>query len=148
MIKIRLLTLLWIPVILVKIVLALLGLVLVPITSSRSGMYRRGINRPNTYWERAIRNPVGGFGYLLKHPKEYGQYGVHDPDKWILRNTDTRRSVFRWRWSGWMVSYRRVWKHANNRYSEIYIGWKLGSAPDWAELDFAMQYRRKRRIGQ
>jgi len=124
------------PVASIKIVLVILGLVLVPITNQVRGLYRKGIGRPDTYWERAIRNPVGGFGWLIKHPptrKITTRGSVQEP------GSTTKRVQARLRYSGLLVSVRLLWKYSEEHYGEMYLGWKLRSAPP--ELDFALSLR-------
>ena len=119
----------------VKVILVLAGLVLVPLTPSESGLYRRGKSRPNTWWERAIRNPVGGFGFLIRHPTSVHTYGW----KLVEPHQSARRFLWRFKTSGVMCSIRLVWKYSATRYGECYLGWKLDSAPP--ELDFALSLR-------
>lgn len=134
------------PVAVLKIVLILVGLVIVWVklrfgNDMRRGIYQIGNGRPYTYWEAAIRNPVGGFNYLIEHPETYASYGkVVEPGQ-----TDDR---FQWRFNHYklLCSLRLVWKYSDTRYGELYLGWKLGSAPP--ELDFALSLRPWATVGQ
>ncbi len=132
------------PVAVVKIILIVVGLIAVPITSPTSGLYRAGPGRPMTYWERAIRNPVGGFGWLIPHPpstltKTYGS--VSEP------TSESPRFQWRFKRSRFpLCSFRVVWRYSAAKYGECYVGWKLDSAPP--ELDFALSLRPYATIGQ
>lgn len=142
---------LWLPVVIVKLIYFLMGLIIVPLfmaTGSKlPDMWRVGKGRPYTIWEAAIRNPVGGFGYIFEPPIYWNTEGIHDPDRWLANvaeeHPDLRKkeknTIYRWRWTGWMISYRRVWLWNETHYGEIYFGWKLGSDPD--QLDFATSFR-------
>ena len=142
-VRIFLSVLLLIPVAFAKIGLVLVGLLIVPVTSDSRGLYRAGPGRPKTYWERAIRNPVGGFNYLISHPpaEEILTYGsVTEPTPEGPR--------FQWRFrQAWepLCSMRIVWRYSRKNYGELYLGWKLLSAPP--ELDFALSLRPWATIG-
>jgi hypothetical protein len=126
----------------IKVVLVLAGLVAVPFTSATSGLFRAGANRPHTYWERAIRNPVGGFDHLVPHPESFETEGA-DP---IEPTKQHRRFAWRARHSGWLSSLRLVWRYNDTKYGELYIGWKLGSNPPL--FDFALSLRPYATVGQ
>lgn len=106
------------------------------------------------FWWLAIRNPVNNL-----------RFAFHDP---ILPNIDTNAPGgveahqlikqgllvgWRYMWKGPYSSYRRVWlsKKVTDSgsiamvYSEIYLGWKLGSSVPGN--GFTMQVRLKRGIG-
>lgn len=99
------------------------------------------------FWWYAIRNPVNNMRFLFRDI-----YGFREDSNWpsnwtmephiMLRNGQAM--AYRYRWSGWKSGYRRVWLHSG-KYTEVYVGWKLGSAVPG--LGFAMQFRRKRKIG-
>ena len=138
--KILLSILLLLPVAVVKVLLVILGLVLVPVTPASTGLYRAGSGRPNTYWERAIRNPVGGFGWLLRHPNSWKVFGsVSEP------TPDGPRFQWRFRIAGILCSLRLVWRYSREKYGEMYLGWKIDSAPP--EFDFALSLRPRATIG-
>jgi len=121
--------------------LVLLGLVVVPLSFWRGkalpDLYRIGKGRPDTIWEAMIRNPVGGFGWLLIHPmpEQVDTYGqVLEPS-----NTD-KYLQGRLRHAGPFCSIRLLWQYpGRKRYGELYLGWKLLSAPP--EFDFALSAR-------
>ena len=137
--KILLSILLWVPVAAIKIILVVAGVVIVPMTIDRRDglpdLYRTGKDRPYTAWEAVFRNPVGGFGWLIDHPLDpYTTYGsVEEPTVAGPR--------FQWRFNifDYFSSLRLVWKYSDAHYGELYIGWKLGSAPP--EFDFALSPR-------
>ena len=126
---------LWIPAIVLKVMLVLIGVFIVHLTPSNRGLYRAGPGRPTTYWERAIRNPVGGFDYLLPHPDTSKTYG------YVLMEPHKMANSFVWRFkvAGVLSSVRLVWKYSKTRYGECYLGWKIDSAPP--RLDFALSLR-------
>ena len=102
----------------------------------RHGIYRIGQGRPHTYSEAAWRNPVGGLGWWIPHPKSYHMHGF------VLEPHLTRkRFQARFNHSGLLCSLRLVWKYSDARYGEFYLGWKLGSIISPPELDFAMSLR-------
>ena len=115
-------------------------------TKMRDGVYQIGVGQPFTYWEAAIRNPVGGFGWLIDHPprdevKTYGE--VREPSHIkFVNGAKIPVPHFQWRFRhhGLMCSIRLLWIYPRrNHYGELYLGWKLNSAPP--ELDFAMSPR-------
>ncbi len=147
--------LLWAPVSLAKAVLVVLGLPVVYFglkAGKVPSLWRKGHNRPNTWAELAIRNPVGGFGYLIDHPEAFIEWGeILEPHK-----TDKRFQI-RFRQAKLLSSVRFVVKYTNTKYGEVYWGWKLGS---WQatknkykdetlpELDFAMSIRPFATVGK
>ena len=136
----------WIPSLLVKGILYLLGFIIVPVCFKLKldlpKVYRGTPGRPHTIWELAVRNPVDGFKRLIDHPKrqEVKQKGdVEEPHL-----TDSK---FQWRWRRWkwLSSIRLVWKYNQKRYGEFYFGWKLNSEPP--DLDFGVQFRPFGKVG-
>jgi len=137
--KILLSILLWVPVAAIKIILVAAGVFIVPLRiDSERGLpklYWIGAARPYTVWEAAFRNPVGGFGRLIDHPDgDYTTYGsVEEPTAtgpWFQKRFNIH---------GYYSSLRLVWRYSKTHYGELYIGWKLGSAPP--EFDFALSPR-------
>ncbi len=133
---------LWLPVIAAKAVLALLGIVIVPWgvwSGSVPWLYQADDNRPWTVWEMLVRNPVNNMKHLLSHPDEYTTRtnlgGVQMEAQPMIDND--MRFAWRWRRSNILSSIRLVWVYNETRYGELYLGWKLGSAPP--ALDFAIQ---------
>ncbi len=132
------------PLVVVKIILTLLGLIIVPVGMKTKvpRLYRASEGRPWTFWEMAVRNPVGGLDYLLNHPADYLTYG-YEPLEPTLQD---RRFAWRVRQSGVLVSFRCVWRYSAEKYGELYVGWKLGSEPP--KLDFATSLRPWAEVGQ
>ena len=130
----------------VKAFLVLVGFVVVPLSFWRGralpDLFQIGRNRPDTIWEAAIRNPVGGFGWIVPHPPEIEvrQWGE-------IEEPTAEGPWFQWRirGCGWLSSIRFVWRYSDKRYGEFYLGWKLLSDPP--ELDFAMSPRLWATIG-
>ena len=54
-------------------------------------------------------------------------------------------SATRWSYRGAMAGWRIVWLNGDDKYSEIWFGWKVGSTVPG--LGFATQVRLKRDIG-
>jgi len=99
----------------------------------------------SAWWWYAIRNPVNNKRYVFKEkkaPKVYGWQGPMEAQDLIREGVGT---ATRWTHSGWKVGYRKVWLEGNDKYSEVWGGWKLGS--DVPGLGFTMQVRLKRKIG-
>lgn len=142
-----------IPVAIIKAILVVVGLPVVYIKMKREGdmlkgLYQIGKGRPFTYHEAAIRNPVGGFGWLFEHPPEddVGTYGeVREPsDVKFVNGAKVKVPMFQSRFRIYehdlMCSIRLLWIYPRRKhYGELYIGWKLLSAPP--ELDFALSPR-------
>ena len=135
---------LWLPVALLKVGLILAGLIVVPLALLRGrlpSLYQAGPGRPVTFWELAIRNPVGGFDYLIDPPYDFEQWGE------VLEATVTeKRLQVRVRFAGFLVSLRLLWRYNEDKYGELYVGWKLGSRRD--ALDFALSLRPWATVGQ
>lgn len=174
----------WIPIIIIKLVLTLLGLIVVPIALATQHMtlgksdldhwpdfawlwgndeegcpdwwLKRAEQEWFTrYWPRfwwyAVRNPVNNWRFLFKDvPLEScgleTNWSAEQPMEapWMLRAG--RQMAYRWVWNSWWAGYRRVWLHGPDKYSEVWIGWKLGSKVPG--LGFALQFRYKRKVGQ
>jgi hypothetical protein len=100
------------------------------------------------FWWYAIKNPANNMRFLFKDVEGF-QEDSNWPSNWtmeapvMLRNGQAM--AYRYRWSGWKSGYRRVWLHGDEKYTELYVGWKLGNAVPG--LGITMQYRRKRKIG-
>jgi hypothetical protein len=144
------------PVATYKIVLVVLGLIVVPLAFWKDralpDIFRIGEGRPYTMWEAAIRNPVGGFGWLLPHPEshEIATYGeVREPsDILFMRGAKIKVPSFQMRFRHHfpLCSIRLLWIYPGRKhYGELYIGWKLNSAPP--ELDFALSPRLWAEVG-
>lgn len=162
----------WIPFILLKLVLAILGLVAVPLALQfktwpklfwvwsndeegcpdwwlRSAWLRGGfISKFPKFWWYAVRNPVNNFRYIfkdIKNPKTETDwdFGIPMESKELLLSG--KDSAYRWTFSGWKAGYRKIWITKDEKYSEIWFGWKLGSSVPG--LGFTTQVRLNRKIG-
>jgi len=89
----------------------------------------------------AIRNPVNNHRFLFTEPESFKSSG--DPDAFDMEGhlLEKRgiRSASGWRWSGFFAGYKRTWLKGPGKYSEFYIGWKIGSAVPG--LGFTLQLR-------
>jgi hypothetical protein len=150
--------LLWIPLLAIKLALVILGLVVVPIAllmkadmktlpiwGNREGVL--SFCKGTDFWSYAITNPVNNLRYLFDEPIYQEESNWHpelqmEAPEMIVAG---RAMAYRYRWSGWMSGYRRVWLNSNDRYSEFWIGWKLGSGVPG--LGFTSQLRLKRKVG-
>lgn len=148
----------WIPFLLIKLVLALLGLVVVPIALWRKADMtklpvwgnREGVLsfwKGSDFWWYAIRNPVNNLRFCFQDPEEF-----YSETNWSMDSMEAaemqeagQAMAYYWRWSGWKSCYRRVWLNDNLHYSEIWFGWKIGSSVPG--LGFTSQVRLKRDIG-
>ena len=168
-----LLALLWLPFIIVKGILAIIGgLFIVPVglifcegnykdwadifwlwgndedglgPESFKPKWPRYLAR---WWWLSVRNPVNNSRYLFKDTEDYKEktnWPHGDPMEAQQMKQHGRHSVYRWRRKSWKVGYRKVWLTSPYKYSEIWIGWKLGSSVPG--LGFSLQFRRKRDIG-
>lgn len=179
--------LMWIPLAIAKVLLALAGLVMVPIGlmtrymsfgpipehhwpnnifwlwgndeegvpdwwlgRAADGEYGKLASWFPRFWWLAIRNPVNNSRFLFKDTKDYGMvtnWGLVEPMEAPQMVNLNRRMAFAYRWSGWKSGYRRVWLgKKSGKYSEVWIGFKLGSSVPG--LGFAMQLRLNREIGK
>lgn len=168
-----LLTVLWIPAFLIKIVLAVLGTVVVPLAlafkvdmktlpiwGNREGVeawfFKSAANGEEgkiaewfpRFWWHWWRNPVNNVRYWFEdvetcNVKTNWDFSIPMEAQQLIDKN--RRMAFAWRWSGWKVGYRRVWLNDNLHYSEVWFGWKLTSRVPG--LGFTSQWRPKRKIG-
>ena len=97
------------------------------------------------WWYCAVRNPVTGFNKLFDDRSDYRSYG-----SWTATRMEPadlvnagRSSALRWRVSGWMDGIRYVRVHTDGRYTEFWIGWKIGSPVPG--MGITCQWRRRRR---
>lgn len=168
----------WVPMIFVKVFLALLGLIMVPVClgikkGNFSGMFwlwgndeegcpgcpewwltRCANGEENKvaewfprFWWYAVRNPVNNFRFLFEdRAAAYSGNWFTDLPMEAQQLLDAGQdSAYMWAYNGPFAGYRKVWLHGRTHYSEIWIGWKVGSVVPG--MGFAMQYRRKREIG-
>ena len=100
------------------------------------------------FWWYAIRNTVNNSRFLFEDRDLCALETNWYPElpmeaKQLLEKG--QRSAFFWVWSGPFAGYRRVWLNDDDKYSEIWFGWKLGS--DVPGLGFTTQLRIKRGSG-
>jgi hypothetical protein len=97
---------------------------------------------PNFYWY-TVRNPFNNMRYIFKD-REATFSGSWKQAAMNARNLKNKNVSFAYRWahSGPFAGYRAVWLHDNNKWSEIWIGWKIGSGTPG--LGFTSQFRIKR----
>ncbi len=103
---------------------------------------------PNWWWY-AMRNTTNNMRYLFKDRK---RADIEWSGNWTSASMEPQDLIengvaeaHRWIYSGPYAGYRKVWLNGNNKYSEFWIGWKLGSTVPG--LGFTGQWRRKRKIG-
>jgi len=161
--KILIAILLLVPGAIVKAVLAVLGFFVVSLTfhiDKVPKMFRADANRPQTWWEMAVRNPANGTKFWVKHPnrgevKTYGKVReANDTSVTTFVTFSTTESkvvpvpylqarVRHWKH---LISFRTQWIYpGRRRYGEIYIGWKLLS--ESPALGFALQFRWMAKVG-
>lgn len=97
-------------------------------------------------WWYAVRNPIGNFRFLFKdreaHIQGWGPQSMEAKDL-LLHETKVAK---RWAWNGPFAGYRRVWLSKDlHKYSEIWVGWKIGSTVPG--MGFTAQVRLNREIG-
>ena len=100
------------------------------------------------FWWYVIRNKVNNHRFVLedREPHRETDWNADAPmEPQQLRN-EGQRSAFMWSYNGFFASYRRVWLNSNGKYSEFWIGWKVGSTVPG--MGFTTQIRLKRNIGQ
>lgn len=162
----------WIPAFIFSVVALILGLIAVPIALlfsrwpkilwlwgndeegcpmwwdiiASAGTEGRIAQRFPCFWWYAIRNPVNNARYIFKDRE------ANISGNWVQSSMEAqdmidhyRDDVHQWRWSGPFAGYRRVWLTEAGKYSEFWIGWKVGSTVPG--MGFTLQYRRNRKIG-
>jgi len=92
----------------------------------------------------AFRNPVNNHRFIFEDKTTW--YTDGDLDAFDTEGSDlVRRGIGMaagWRWAGAFAGYRRIWLNSSIKYSEFYIGWKVGSSVPG--LGFTFQLRLKR----
>ena len=98
------------------------------------------------WWWFAVRNPLNNMRFLFSDKDEFKTDGW---DKKSMEAHDLLEAgvavASRWNYRGAFAGYRRVWLNGDNKYSELWFGWKVGSVVPG--LGFATQLRLKREIG-
>lgn len=98
------------------------------------------------WWWFTVRNPLNNMRFLFSDAGEF------ETDGWSEKSMEAHDLLnhgvavaTRWNYRGAFAGYRRVWINSSDTYSEIWIGWKVGSVVPG--LGFATQLRLKRKIG-
>lgn len=133
---------LWIPALAIKLLLALIGLVAVPLTKPSNPIWGNNEHPVPPHWFmpekkeklrdyvwRAIRNPVNNVRYLFEQPEPSIVSGVMDPDDAV--RSGTVKSAARWIRSG---VYSEYWylRRKGDKFFEFRIGWKFSDVPGFA----------------
>ena len=79
----------------------------------------------------AFRNPVNNHRFLIDEPVTWATSG--DPKAFDYDGKSLERAGIRlskgWRYKGAFAGYKRTWLNETpGKYSEFYVGWKVGSA--------------------
>lgn len=167
----------WIPALTIGLVLAGLGLIVVPLGLQLSG--GKQDQWPDIFWlwgndEEWIphwwlaRCATGGEGRFAKQFPGFHWLAIRNPfnnHRFIFKDREANISgnwhtskmeaqnlidagmteAHRWAYNGMFAGYRRVWLNGPDKYSEVWIGWKVGS--DVEGLGLTLQWRLKRDIG-
>jgi len=167
----------WIPVAIIKITLALLGLFVIPIAllfdkestnwpklfwlwgnqeNVPTWWFNYVLNAPfykavfYRWWWYAIRNPVNNAQFIFDDPGE-----VNVKTNWsIAKGMEApqmikadQRMAYMWRWSGPFASYRRVWLNGFQMDSYSEIWFGWKVGSTVPGMGFTMQVRLNRKIG-
>lgn len=142
--------LVWPLIVCIKVVLAILGFVIVPVCFYTPKLrvpliYRGTPGRPKTVWELAFRNPVDGLKRYFDNPPLEKQIrkGSHPG------HLESAPLVKQGRWYGWhwrryklYSMFRIVWIYPGKKhYGEWFIGFKLGYEPEHG-MDFGGPFPR------
>ena len=162
----------WVVLGLIKLALALLGLFVVPIAlkfkhwpkilwlwhnaegSAPAWFYRKALDASGPmfwwpdWWWYAIRNPVNNARFIFKDREASIEtnWPIAAPMEAQQMIAIGQGMAYRWAWSGPFAGYRCVWLNGQDKYSEIWFGWKVGSTVPG--MGFTMQWRRKAQVGQ
>lgn len=100
---------------------------------------------PNWWWY-SVRNPVNNMRYLFEDPVDYEVEGwaPNSMEAYDLINNELDSASY-WRYKGPFAGYRKVWLTDEGKYSEFWVGFKVGSTVPG--LGFTLQWRRNRVIG-
>ena len=160
----------WVPLLLLRLGIVLLGLVAVPIAlsckqwprvlwvwgnaeeevpvwwlkKSKGHWFTKMF--PNFYWY-AIRNPSNNLRYLFKDREAQIETNWHYDEPMEARNMRNHNvaMAYRWAWSGPFAGFRQVWIKSETEYGEMWFGWKVGS--NVPGLGFTSQLRLSATIG-
>jgi len=109
---------------------------------SKQRVFARYSTHTRRFQYMAFRNPVNNHRYIFQDRETFKTSGDPDAfkhDGWSLEKAGIRLSAG-WRWSGMFAGYKRTWLNKTpGKYSEFYVGWKVGSATPG--LGFTLQTR-------
>ena len=99
------------------------------------------------FWWYAVRNPVNNFRFIFEDRmpvtrESNWEDGIMEAHNMAKVGQDM---AYRWIANNWFAGYRRVWLTGLDTYSEIWVGWKIGSTVPG--MGFTMQFRRNRKFG-
>lgn len=102
------------------------------------------------WWWYAIRNSVNNLRFVFSDKGTWRE-DSNWPSNWSMEAAVMQREgyevAYRYRYRGWQSGYRRVWvKAGEDTYSELYVGFKVGSPVPG--LGFTVQPRFNRKIGE
>jgi len=93
----------------------------------------------------ALRNPVNNHRFIFDDVifwKTTGDPAAFDTEGYHLAKQGIH-SASGWRCSGWIAGYRYIWLNKGpNKYSEFYIGWKVGSKVPGLGFTFQLRLNR------
>ena len=100
------------------------------------------------FWWYAIRNPVNNFSFIFDDREAHTEtdWNTDKPMEAQQLRNEGQHSAFMWSYNGPFGGYRRVWLTDSGKYSEVWIGWKVGSTVPG--MGFTTQIRLKRDIGK
>ena len=99
------------------------------------------------FWWYTVQNPANNLRFVFKdrlvtYSGDWPKAAMEA--KAIVAAGKT--SATRWARGGPFVGYRRIWIHSNDKYTEVWFGFKVGSIVPG--LGFTTQFRPKREIGK
>ena len=98
------------------------------------------------FWWFAVRNSANGFRFIFKDREaKYDGWQKNEMEAHDLIEAGVTEAT-RWAYSGPFAGYRKVTLEGDNKYSEFWIGWKVGSSVPGMGL--TLQRRKNIEIGQ
>lgn len=105
------------------------------------------------WWWYAVRNPINNFRYLFK---DYPLEECETQTNWDRKKNGQmeageliaagQQSAYLWAAKGWKAGYRKIWLNGEGKYSEVWLGWKIGSPVQGC--GFTSQIRLRVDVGQ
>ena len=136
---------LWVPAFAVKLALALVGVVIVPLTSTTNPIWGNNEHpvAPNWYrpaepewWRdyvwRAWRNPVNNLRYIIDEPVPDTVTGMIDPESFVRANLHKGVRASRFIRSGLYSEYWYLRATKDREVFEFRAGWKFSGVPGFA----------------